>query len=149
MMTRASEPRNRPTLRQLTDFLELEFPQMNAIRVEELAPMSAAVRHTVGNQELRPGNTVAGPVMMAAADAAIYAALLGEIGLVALAVTTGLNINFLRKPAGNRDIIARCRLLKLGRSLAVGEVSVFSDGHSDPVAHAVGTYSIPQRQAAS
>ena len=142
-MDTSTTPLNRPSLRELTAFFEREFPQLNAIRLEELGPMTATVRHAVGINELRPGNTVAGPVMMAAADAAIYAALLGEIGFVALAVTTGLNINFLRKPAGDRDIIARCQLLKIGRALAVGEVSVYSEGHDEPVAHAVGTYSIP------
>jgi acyl-coenzyme A thioesterase PaaI-like protein len=68
--------------------------------------------------------------------------VLATIGAVPLAVTTNLNINFLRKPAG-RDLIAQCRLLKIGKSLAVGEVTVRSDGIDDPVAHATSTYSIP------
>ena len=78
------------------------------------------------------------------ADAALYVAILGEIGLEALAVTTNLNINFLHKPSANKNIIARCNLIKLGKSLATGEISSYSDGVSEPVAHAVGTYSIPR-----
>ncbi len=132
---------------QISAFLTQAFPQSKC-RVEAVAAMSATVRHTVGVDELRPGGTVSGPVLMATADVALYVAILGEIGIVPLTVTTSLNINFLRKPAADRDIIGRCKLIKLGRLLAVGEVSLYSEGHPDPVAHAVGTYAIPQEKAA-
>jgi uncharacterized protein (TIGR00369 family) len=105
--------------------------------------MSANIRKKINKNHLRPGGTVSGPVMMELADAVLYVAILNEIGLVALAVTTNLNINFLRKPAADRDIIAKCTLIKLGKTLAIGEVSIYSDGMREPVAHAVGTYSIP------
>jgi uncharacterized protein (TIGR00369 family) len=95
-------------------------------------------------QSIRPGGTISGPTMMALADFTMYVGLLGSIGPVALAVTTNLNINFLRKP-GARDLIAECRLLKLGQRLAVGEVTVRSDGQDEPVAHVTSTYSIPRR----
>tara|TARA_R110001583_G_scaffold144242_1_gene296280 strand:- start:207 stop:620 length:414 start_codon:yes stop_codon:yes gene_type:complete len=129
---------------QMVAFLSAEFPQNRCI-VESLGAHSATIRHRIGIDELRPGGTVSGPVMMTVADVALYVAILGEIGLVALAVTTNLNINFLRKPAADRDIIGVCKLIKLGRSLAVGEVSLYSEGLEDPVAHAVGTYAIPPR----
>jgi acyl-coenzyme A thioesterase PaaI-like protein len=102
----------------------------------------------VGVDELRPGGTVSGPVLMATADVALYVAILGEIGIVPLTVTTSLNINFLRKPSADRDIIGRCKLIKLGKLLAVGEVSLYSEGNPEPVAHVVGTYAIPQNKAA-
>ena len=98
----------------------------------------------MGVEELRPGGTVAGPVLMAVADVALYVALLGEIGIVPLAVTTSLNINFLRKPSADRDVVGICKLIKVGKSLAVGEVTLYSEGLPDAVAHAVGTYSIPK-----
>ncbi|WP_299757507.1 PaaI family thioesterase [uncultured Pontibacter sp.] len=104
------------------------------------------MRHTIGAEELRPGGTVSGPVMMAVVDVALYVAILGEIGLEALSVTTSLNLNFLRKPSATRDIIGVCKLLKLGKRLAVREVSIYSEGEPEPVAHAVGTYSIPPRK---
>jgi acyl-coenzyme A thioesterase PaaI-like protein len=103
----------------------------------------ATVAHAVGAAELRPGGTVSGPVLMSVADVALYVAILGEIGIVPLAVTTSLNINFMRKPAADRDIVGVCRLLKVGRTLAVGEVLLYSAGLDEPVAHATGTYSIP------
>ncbi len=82
--------------------------------------------------------------MMALADFAMYVGVLAAIGPVPLAMTTNLNINFLRKPQA-RDLIAECRLLKLGKRLAVGEVNIFSDGMEEPVAHVTSTYSIPRK----
>lgn len=112
----------------------------------ELGERYARVRQVVGVGELRLGGTVSGPVMMAVADTALYVAILAEVGREALAVTTSLNINFLRKPAADRDIIAECQLLKVGRSLVVGEVSLYSESDDEPVAHAVATYSIPPKK---
>ena len=85
---------------------------------------------------------------MGVADVALYVALLGEIGIVPLAVTTSLTINFLRKPVATRSVIGVCQLMKVGKSLAVGEVWLYSEGLSEPVAHVVGTYSIPPRTRA-
>jgi len=133
------------TKEQLTDFLATEFPQTKCT-VEEVGNRSAVLRHPIGFEELRPGGTVSGPVLMAVADVALYVAILGEIGLVPLAVTTNLNINFLRKPSSEQDIIARCSLIKVGKNLIVGEVSLYSDGFEEPVAHVTGTYSIPSPQ---
>lgn len=130
------------TREALAAFLAAEFPQ-STCTVEALGRDTATVRQRVGQGELRPGGTVSGPVMMAVADVALYAAILGRIGIVPLAVTTSLAINFLRKPSADRDILGVCRLLKVGRTLAVGEVSIYSEGSEEPVAHAVGTYSIP------
>ncbi len=132
-----------PTKSELSAFLVKEFPQ-TPCTVEAVGDKSATIRHPVGAAELRPGGTVSGPVMMAVADVALYVAILGEIGIVPLAVTTNLSINFLRKPAGDRAIIGVCKLMKVGKSLAVGEVSLYSEGLDDPVAHVVGTYSIPK-----
>ena len=131
------------TLSAIREFLATTFPQSKGI-IEQVGDGLATVRQPVGLDELRPGGTVSGPVMMAAADLALYVAILGAIGIVPLAVTTHLSINFLRKPAADRDIIAVCKLLKLGKTLAVGEVSLYSEGDPDCVAHAVGTYSIPK-----
>ncbi len=93
---------------------------------------------------LRPGGTLSGPAMMTLADLAMYALVLSAVGLKPLAVTTNLSINFLRKPAPG-DLIAEARMLKLGKALAVGEVSIRGDGAADVCAHAVVTYSIPPR----
>lgn len=137
-----------PTLHQISDFLVTEFPQTKCT-VLAIGNRGATVRHEVGVAELRPGGTVAGPVMMEVADLALYVAILGEIGIVPLAVTTSLSFNFMRKPAGDRAIIGECQLLKLGKTLAVGEVFIYSEGQDEPVAHAVGTYAIPPARPAA
>jgi uncharacterized protein (TIGR00369 family) len=137
------------TLDELTAFLDREFPQIHlggrSYFVDRIGPLTARMRMDYHERHLRPGGTISGPAMMALADLALYAAILAHIGPVALAVTTSLNFNFLRKPEP-RALIADCRLLKLGKRLAVGDVSICSEGSSDMVCHATGTYSIPERR---
>ena len=135
------------TVDELNAYLLEIFPEFwkdGDLRVEDIAPMSATVRLIHHPKHLRPGGTISGPAMFAVCDAALFVAILSEIGPVAHAVTTSASINFLRKPAP-ADLIARTRLLKLGKRLAVGEVALYSKGESEMVAHATGTYSIPKR----
>ena len=138
------------TLLETKDFLDQEFPQMHAggraYHLEAVGPLSARMRLEGSERFLRPGRTLSGPAMMALADYALYAAILAQIGPVALAVTTSLTFNFLRKPAG-LDLVAEARLLKLGRRLVVGEVRITAPGSDDLVAQANGTYSIPPGSA--
>ena len=129
-------------------FLDREFPQFRGqgrYVVEAVGPLSARVRLGYEERHLRPGGTLSGPAMMALADLSLYVAILANIGPIGLAVTTNLSFNFLRKPA-KADLIADCRLLKLGKRLAVGEVGLTSEGVPDLVCHATGTYSIPDRR---
>jgi acyl-coenzyme A thioesterase PaaI-like protein len=134
-----------PTKEAIAAFIASDFPQTSCI-VEEVGERRSRVRHRIGVDQLRPGGTVSGPVLMEVADLALYVALLADIGIVPLAVTTSMTINFLRKPRADRDIVGVCELMKVGRALAVGEVSLYSDGDEEPVAHVVGTYSIPPRR---
>lgn len=134
------------SLSEVREFLDEVFPQMRGLMiVEEIGSMSARVRMKIGEGELRPGGTVSGPSMFALADCAYYIATLAMIGREALTVTTNCNINFMRKPEA-RDLIGEARIMKLGRSLSVGEVTVFSEGMAEPVAHATLTYSIPPQK---
>ena len=134
---------------ELAAFLDREFPQIHmggqTYFVDEVGPLSARMRMIYHERHIRPGGTISGPSMMALADLGLYVAILAHIGPVALAVTTSLNFNFLRKPE-QRDLIADCRLLKLGKRLAVGDISIYSEGSSDVVCHATGTYSIPDQR---
>lgn len=136
-------------LEEMQQFLLDHFPQGEQYgKLEELGNGWSLMRLAVGDDHLRPGGTVSGPTMMGLADVAVYAALLSRIGPVALAVTTNLNINFLRKPKPNADLLARAEMLKVGKRLGVGEVAVYSEGDEDPVAHATMTYAIPDKGAA-
>jgi acyl-coenzyme A thioesterase PaaI-like protein len=136
------------TQAEVAAFIASEFPQTRCV-VRDIGDRRAVVSHAVGPGELRPGGTVSGPVLMAVADVALYVAILGEIGIVPLTVTTSLTINFLRKPASDRDIIGVCQLMKVGKTLVVGEVSLYSEGLYEPVAHVVGTYAVPPQRPAA
>jgi uncharacterized protein (TIGR00369 family) len=133
------------TAEQIHAFIQTDFPQVKHfdLRIERLTDDNLLLRLPVKFEHLRPGGTVSGPTLMTVADAGFYFLLLARIGPVALAVTTSLNMNFLRKAAADRDVLAEARFLKLGKRLAVGEVTFTSDGQADAVAHAVLTYSIP------
>ncbi len=134
------------TIDALDAFMAREFPESDPSRstIEEIRDGYARVRRHIDASDLRPGGTISGPTMMAMVDNAMYIVLLAMIGPVALAVTTNLNINFLRKPEPG-DLVAEASILKLGKRLAVGEVALSSMGGSEPVAHATVTYSIPPR----
>ena len=121
-----------------------EIPGMKemGISAEDIGKGTATLRLPFAESMLRPGGTILGPTMMALADTTMYAVVLSAIGIVKLAVTTSFNINFLHRPSP-ADLMAEGRLLKLGKRLVVVEVTLHSDGHGEPVAHATGTYSIP------
>ena len=106
------------------------------------------VRLHVQDKHLRPGGTVSGPAMFSLANITMYLAVLARIGPEALTVTTNLSIDFMRKPEAGRDLIAGAEVLKLGRSLAVGEVRIRSEGSDKVVARAGVTYSIPPKPGA-
>ena len=131
----------------LTAYLAEVFPQIDGqFVVESLDPGAVRMRMLVQEQHLRPGGTVSGPSMFGLADVTVYALVLGHLGREALAVTTNASFDFMRKPDGGRDLIAEGRLLKLGRSLAVGDVLIYSDGGTAPVARSTMTYSIPPKR---
>src|SRR5471030_2742774 len=97
------------TPQQVQDLLhEYQLDHDGHVSIETLGEKSARARFRIGKKHLRPGDTVSGPALMALADVAMYAALLGEIGLVPLAVTTNLNINFLRRPK-QKDVVAKAK----------------------------------------
>jgi len=133
---------------ELQAFLDEVFPQVSGrFEIAALAPFAAEMRMTARDGDLRPGGTVSGPAMFMLADCAFYVAVLAMIGPEPLTVTTGCSIDFLRKPAPG-PLTAQARILKLGRSLAVGDVLILSEGVEGPVARAGLTYSIPPRRAA-
>lgn len=131
---------------EVTAFLDEVFQQETAGRgrfvVTQMQPGETEVRFVTNERHLRPGGTVSGPTMFAMADVCAYAVVLGHVGPKALAVTTNLNINFMRKPEPG-VLIGRTRLLKLGKRLAVTDCEIYTEGSDDMVAHATATYSIP------
>lgn len=130
----------------LQAFLLRDFGQVaEDFAVDRADASGVTLRLRVADRHLRPGGTVSGPAMFGLADVAMYLAILSRIGPVALAVTTNCAIDFMRKPQAGVDLLAQARVLKLGRSLAVGDVLIFSEGGADPVARASLTYAIPPK----
>ncbi len=136
------------TVAELSAFLDAEFPQINSggrhYSVASISPGEAVLRLDPDQSHIRPGGTISGPTLFSLADLAAYAVILAHIGPVALAVTTNLNINFLRKPEVE-PLVGKARLLKLGKRLAVMEIAIEAASGGDVLAHATTTYSIPPR----
>jgi uncharacterized protein (TIGR00369 family) len=154
-----SPPQSALPLDEMIAFIDTVFPEINhggrSYSIEAVGPGTCRLRLHYHPRHLRPGGTLSGPSMMALADLALYVAVLSVVGKVELAVTTNLSINFLSKPE-KADLIAECRILKAGKRLCVGEVSLFSENTSDLtaqdlvahdlVAHVTGTYSVPPQR---
>jgi uncharacterized protein (TIGR00369 family) len=146
-------PKDTPLLMDrdaLNAFTQKVFPQVkDDFHVEDVAPHEITLRLRVAERHLRPGGTVSGPSMFGLADVTVYLMTLALIGPQALAVTTNSSLDFLRKPEAGRDLIAKGRLLKLGKTLSVGDVLIFSEGKDEPVARAAMTYAIPPAGSAA
>ena len=132
---------------EINDYLKVVYPQLNAQFADYVAidvrPGECTVRLNANQRHLRPGDTVSGPCLFTLADIGGYICVLSHVGREALAVTTNLDINFMRK-AGPGPVDGHCRILKLGRSLLVFDIDIVADGQT--VAYATGTYAIPPKR---
>ena len=134
------------TAGQISTLLVEEFPQLvsggHHLVIEEISSGSAIVTMDTLDHHLRPGGTVSGPSLFALADVAAYVVILAHIGPVISAVTSNMNINFLKRPAPG-NLRSHSRLLRLGRRLAVVEISIVAGSDDEPSAHAIATYALP------
>ena len=129
------------------NFLSEAFPQVsNLFEIRNLTPGNVSLEMSINQEHLRPGNTISGPTMFLLADVSFYLSILSKIGPESLAVTTNCSIDFLRKPS-EKNIYSENRILKIGKSLCVGDVLIYSVDLKDPVAHASLTYSIPPKKS--
>jgi acyl-coenzyme A thioesterase PaaI-like protein len=134
---------------QVSNLLDQQYPQLletgeRSYLIEAVGAAYGRLRLIYSPRHRRPGGTISGPSMFTLADLTLYATILAQIGAVPLVVTTSMTIDFLRKPEP-RDLVAECRLIKSGKRLIFGTVTLTSDGLAAPVAHASGTYSVPPR----
>ena len=135
---------NLMTKEELEIFMEKEFPQVaKNFRILSLDSNSISMHMNISNEHLRPGDTISGPTMFLLADISFYLVTLSIIGPKSLTVTTNCSINFLRKPDKN-NLTSNARILKIGKTLSVGDVLIYSLDKTQPVAHASLTYSIPK-----
>ena len=136
------------TAEEMAPYLDEVFPQVRGMfGIDRLDEELLVMRLFAEDRHLRPGGTVSGPAMFGLADVSAYVATMARIGREALAVTTNCSIDFMRKPKAGADVLAECRVLKLGRALSVCDVLLFSEGDAAPVARANLTYSIPPKRA--
>jgi uncharacterized protein (TIGR00369 family) len=129
---------------ELQVILQNGFPDAEVPHVEEVNDDFVLMSYAITDRHGRPGGTVSGPAMMTLADTSAWVVIMSQIGPVVLAVTTSLHIDFLRKPELT-DLMAKARILKLGKRLAVVDVELSSRGTTELVAKAQVTYSIPPR----
>jgi len=133
------------TAEEFRQVLREGMPSGNAMPFEAitLERGRAVLKLKTGPEDLRPGGTVAGPVLFGFADLAMYAAVMSVLGKVPLAVTTDATVHFLRRPQAG-VLVARARLLKEGQRLVIGDVEIAPEGaEHEPVVHVVMTYSVP------
>ncbi|MCE0503833.1 MULTISPECIES: PaaI family thioesterase [unclassified Roseivivax] len=132
---------------EMAPFLDEVFPQVRGMfGIDRLDEELLVMRLFADDRHLRPGGTVSGPAMFGLADVSAYVATMARIGREALAVTTNCSIDFMRKPVSGADVLAECRVLKLGKALSVCDVLLFSEGTPEPVARANLTYSLPPKR---
>jgi uncharacterized protein (TIGR00369 family) len=135
------------TAEAVAAFWDEHFPQIQKARdvtILSIAPGEALVRLGPDERHLRPGGTVSGPILVTLADVTAYAALLAHVGPEPMIVTTNINMNFMRR-APLAPLLATCKILKLGKRLAVVEVGIRPEGGGELIAHATATYAIPSR----
>ena len=131
------------TIQELNEYVEEIFPQTkDDFEILEISEESSRVRLKISFKHLRPGNTISGPSIFYLVDCAAYMAVFARLGKEALAVTTNCSIDFMRKPSRDIDLVANCELLKVGKSLVVADVKIYSENIYKPVARATITYSI-------
>lgn len=135
------------SISELSSYLDEVFPQVvNRYRIVDLQQGYARVIQNITQENLRPGGTVSGPTIFSLVDIGMYILLLAHIGKEPLAVTTNCSIDFLKKPTMDEELFADCNLLKLGKTLVVGEVLVKSSEKEALLARSSITYYRPNAQ---
>ena len=135
------------SISELSSYLDEVFPQVvNSYRIVDLQEGYARVIQNITHENLRPGGTVSGPTIFSLVDIGMYILLLAHIGKEPLAVTTNCSIDFLKKPTMDEELFADCNLLKLGKTLVVGEVLVKSSEKEALLARSSITYYRPKAQ---
>lgn len=136
------------SISELSSYLDEVFPQVvNRYRIVDLQQGYARVIQNITQENLRPGGTVSGPTIFSLVDIGMYILLLAHIGKEPLAVTTNCSIDFLKKPTMDEELFADCNLLKLGKTLVVGEVLVKSSEKEALLARSSITYYRPKPQS--
>ncbi|MEM9221613.1 MAG: PaaI family thioesterase [Pseudomonadota bacterium] len=130
---------------EIEAYLLEAFPQAfacDALSIEHVGAGEARLRLSPDDRHLRPGNVISGPTLMMLADAAAYVALLAINADAKMAVTSNLNVSFLRSAPPGEPIIQTAEVIKPGRRLSVIVGEALSLG-GKTLAHTTMTYAMP------
>ena len=125
-------------------FEKIFFQKASRFQFLEIDDGHSLVKLSPTEEDLRPGDTVSGPVMFEIADCAFYAAVLFK-DPDPMSVTVNCSMNFFRRPNVS-DLFARAAILKFGQKLVVGEVTIYSGSLENSVAQAMMTYARPVKK---
>ncbi|MSQ74128.1 MAG: PaaI family thioesterase [Betaproteobacteria bacterium] len=112
------------------------------LRVESTSDTSALLRMPFSDRLVRVGGIICGQAMMAAADTAMVIAICFAIGEFKPIATVNQNISFFR-PVPGKDVMIEARVLRLGRTLAFGELRLTAEGAGQLAVHGTTTYALP------
>jgi acyl-coenzyme A thioesterase PaaI-like protein len=126
---------------EINAFLEDAFPGTGNECVE-VGHRYAVGRRVIDPAQLRPGGLISGPTQFGLADAVLWYALFGSVGIEPMALTSELSIRFLR-PAAGEALFGRADLHLVGKRNVIGSVAIWVDDPNRPVAVAQGTYVRP------
>ena len=132
------------TLQGAQDILEGNFAAWVldlGLSVEAVGEGRAVLRLPFSERLTRVGGTLCGQALMSAADTAMVIALSGSFGEFKPVTTVSQNVSFMRPVAG-KDVLVEAKVIRLGRTLAFGEILMRIDGDERPAAHATTTYAI-------
>ena len=112
-----------------------------ALSVESVAIGAAVLRMPYSERLVRVGGTLSGQALMSAADTAMVIALAGSFGEFKPVTTVSQNVTFMR-PIAQQDVLVEARVIRLGRTLAFGEITLRGAKDDRVAAHATTTYAI-------
>jgi len=111
------------------------------LSVESTGSGAAVLRMPFSERLVRVGGTISGQALMSAADTAMVIALSGSFGAFKPGTTVSLNVTFMR-PVVQQDVLVDARVIRLGKTLAFGEITLRGAKDDKVAAHATTTYAI-------
>ncbi len=120
---------------ELDEIVAASIPWVNdlGLKVEAIGEGTCRARLAYDDRKVRPGGTVAGPMLVALASYAAYVAVLSVAGRVELAAVINQSANFFKGSSG--DVIAEAKVLNRGKRLVTTETRMLA---ADPAPGAPG-----------
>ena len=111
------------------------------LTVEQVGTGSAVLRMRFSERLCRDNGVVCGQAIMSLADTAMVFAVSAVAGGYRPMTTVDQTVHFLR-PIAKADALAEARVLRLGRTMAFGQVTVTAEGDERPAATAQTAYAL-------